>query len=72
MRCEGNHMTAIAAMWVRTRAVGWIKIKSAAPEEVEQALRRLELQVRIVTACATPTSEPMPQGNRSRCYRDFH
>jgi len=44
--------------WFTDEVVRWIKITSAAPGEVEQALRPLELQPRIVTACAAIAAEP--------------
>jgi hypothetical protein len=40
--------------WFLDDTVRWIKITSATPEEVERALRPLELQPRIVHACANP------------------
>ncbi len=40
--------------WFGDETVRWIKITSATPEEVERALRPLELQPRIVQACANP------------------
>lgn len=40
--------------WFLDERVRWIKITSATPQEVEQALRPLELQPRIVQACANP------------------
>jgi magnesium transporter len=40
--------------WFLDEAVRWIKITSATPEEVERALRPLELHPRIVNACANP------------------
>lgn len=40
--------------WFLDETVRWIKITSATPEEVEQALRPLELHPNIVGACARP------------------
>ncbi len=40
--------------WFVDDTVRWIKITSATPEEVERALRPLELRPRIVHACANP------------------
>ena len=40
--------------WFRDATVRWIKITSATPPEVEQALRPLDLEPSIVRACAHP------------------
>jgi len=40
--------------WFGDDAVRWIKITSATPEDVERALRPLELHSRILQACANP------------------
>ena len=40
--------------WFLDDTVRWIKITSATPKEVEQALRPLELEPRIVHACVYP------------------
>ena len=40
--------------WFQDGTVRWIKITSATPSEVEQALRPLELEPSIVRACAHP------------------
>lgn len=40
--------------WFLDETVRWIKITSATPEEVERALRPLQLPARIVQACGNP------------------
>lgn len=51
--------------WFFDDTVRWIKITSATPQEVEQALRPLELEPRIVQACVHPQPPQVKQAGPS-------